>query len=396
MIMTRVELEAVGPDSAPVERVAGRLRAECGLQPAKENKFAVGLRSASLESPWRPDPARKAEPVQAAITASTRAGDFAAAALQRLLAEWHDHEPGARLGESPEALHALRVTARRMDTVLSLFRDHLPAAVGRSRQRLKDLLDAFGAVRDVDIRLEAVGQFRGDLPEGERPALDPLLRQLEAERSAARAAMLRALDAKPARHWLESLPGELARAAPRAGSARDAAALAVVPDLIRRRYRKLRKCARRLTPRSSLREYHKVRVRTKKLRYALELVAPTYAKSADEMLDELHGLQDKLGSQHDAGAIAGYLQQLALHPPASLTPETLFMMGRMAERHTREAARLGPKVGKRWRKVRGRCWKPLRAHMQERREEAPRSPAKRSHKPAGAAAGSDSSAASRP
>src|SRR6185437_6561415 len=57
MVLTRVELEAAGPDSAPLERLVERLRTECELHPASENKFAVGLRSAALEPPRiaRPD-----------------------------------------------------------------------------------------------------------------------------------------------------------------------------------------------------------------------------------------------------------------------------------------------------------------------------------------------------
>lgn len=374
MILTRVELEAAGSDTAALEQLAQRLRTECELRPASENKFAVGLRSASLEPPRLNDLGRTAEPVQPGIDASTGAADFALAALRRLADEWQAHEPSARLGESPEALHALRVTARRMDTVLSLFGAYLPAALVRSRPRLKSLLDAMGAVRDVDIRLAAAAKFRDGLPEGDRGAFDPLLGQLASEREAARSAMLHALDAKPARHWLDTLPQQLAPAAPgrRPPSSPRATALAAVPDLIRKRYRKLRNCARKLNPQSSLREYHKVRIRAKKLRYALEIVAPTYGKAAGEMLAKLHKLQNKLGDQHDAGAIAQYLQQLATHPPASFGPGTLFTMGRMAESNAREARRLGGKLGKPWRKVRRKGWRALHSHMQALRGEAPR------------------------
>jgi triphosphatase len=372
MVLTRVELEAAGPDHAALEQLAQRLCAECGLRPAAENKFAVGLRSASLEPPRLAEPDRKAEPVQAAIASSIRACDFAAATLQRLLEEWRAHEPAARLGEGAEGLHALRTTGRRMDTVLRLFDDHLPAALVKSRPRLKALLDALGDVRDVDIRLEVVTKFRSGLPEEDRQALDPLLRQLEFERNAARSGMLRALDAKAARDWLDTLPDQLARTAPQPASTspRSATALRAVPALIRKRYRKLRNCACRLTRESSLKEFHKVRIRTKKLRYALEIVAPTYGKAADDMLAALHKLQSKLGTQHDAGAVAGYLTQLAARPPAGFTPETLFMMGRMAELHAQEAARLGGKIDKPWRKVRGKRWKALRSRMGELRGHA--------------------------
>jgi triphosphatase len=375
MVLTRVELEAKGPDPAPLEQLAERLRTECELRPATENKFAVGLRAASLDPPRTAGRHADAEPQTAAMDASTRAGEFAAAALGRLVGDWEAEEPLARLGESPEALHALRVTGRRMATVLDLFSPYLPASLGKKGlAKLKRLLDALGAVRDVDIRLEAANRFRGRLAESDARALEPLLRHLESERGAARARMLRALDAKPTRRWLETLPGQLAAIPPPRASTspRNAAALDVVPELIRSRYRKLRKCARRLNPESSLGEYHKVRVRTKKLRYALEVLAPTYGKPAEEMLSALHKLQNKLGTQHDSDVVAQYLTQLAKQPPAGFSGETLFLIGRMAEHHARDAAGIGRKVAKPWRRVRGKHWRALRARSKELRDGTPK------------------------
>ena len=184
--------------------------------------------------------------------------------------------------------------------------------------------------------------------------------------------MLRALDAKPTRAWLKGLPSRLARSSGReALAAGDARALAVVPDLFRTRYRKLRKCARRLTRESSMADYHKLRVRTKQLRYALEIIAPTYARPAEELLAALLKLQGRLGSQHDADVIAAYLTQLAADPPPQLSPRTLFLMGRLSELHARKAGRMDGEIGKAWRKVRGKRWKSLRAQMKELRDDLP-------------------------
>jgi len=367
--LKRVEVESAGPEHGSLERLANRLRAECGLHPATENKFAAGLRSVGLEPPQGRKPDETAAPAPDAMDVATGAREFAIAALQRLVDEWCAHEPGARLGESPEALHALRVTGRRMDTVLSLFGAYLPAALRRSRPKLKSLLRALGAVRDVDIRVAVASTFRNSLAETDRRALDPLLGQLADERREAHSTMLRVLDAKPARQWLDALPDQLARAAAqRVASARTACALAVVPDLLRRRYRKLRKCARQMRPGSPMGEYHKLRIHTKKLRYALEVVAPSYAKPAREMLGALRKLQSRLGIQHDGDAVHRYLTQLAKQPPAGFGSQTLFLIGRLAEPQSRNAIRMGDKVEKSWRKVRGRRWKTLRSRMQDLRD----------------------------
>ena len=378
--LKRVELESTGPDHGPLEQLANRLCAECGLERARENKFLTGLRSTALEPPRDPDEAEKDLPTPQPMDASVRAGDFAAAALGRLVIEWHGHEPGARLGERPEALHALRVTGRRMETVLSLFRAYLPASLSKSRPKLKKLIDALGRVRDVDIRVELISTFRSELSEEDRAALDPLLCRLNSERHAARSYMLRALDARAVRQWLatlsaqlDALPKQLARTMSHQASAspRDDVALAVVPGLIRRRYRKLRKCARRLNKESSMSEYHKVRIRAKKLRYALEVVAPTYARPADEMLSALHELQNRLGTQHDGAVVSRYLSQFTADPPPDFSPRTLFLIGRLAERYARDAVRKSGRIGKSWRKVRGRRWKALRSRMKDLREDIP-------------------------
>ena len=49
--LMRVEVEAVGPPLAALERLVETLRAECGLEPATESKVAVGLRLAGLVPP---------------------------------------------------------------------------------------------------------------------------------------------------------------------------------------------------------------------------------------------------------------------------------------------------------------------------------------------------------
>jgi CHAD domain-containing protein len=368
LVLTRVELEAVGSDSEPLGRLAQRLCAACDLHPAAENKFAVGLRSATLEPPGDATPDRKAEPPPAAMDPATGIVGFAAETLRGLMREWQAHEPAARLGESPEALHELRVAGRGMDTLLRLFRDYLPASLVRTRPTLKGLVDILGDVRDVDIHLQDVGGFCDRLVERDRAALEPLLRHLQAQRARAQAAMLSALDAKPARRWLDTLPSQLAQLAT-AASPRNAAALTVVPDLIARRYQKLHECARRLTPRSAPDEFHKARIRAKKLRYVIEVTAPTYAKPAERMISALKKLQSRLGTQHDAHALAAYLTQLASDPPADFTATTLFMMGRMAEQQEALAARLGGKVEKPWRKIHRDRWKTLRARMRARRGE---------------------------
>ena len=138
--------------------------------------------------------------------------------------------------------------------------------------------------------------------------------------------------------------------------------LDVAPDMIRRRYWKVRKDADPLKMNSSAEAYHEVRGRVKKLRYALEAVAVIYGKPADEMLRALRRWQEKLGVQQDAAVASRRLQRLASAPPKGFAPETLFMMGRLAEHHASAGMRARKCYAKGYRRVRGR-WKRLRMKL---------------------------------
>ena len=293
----------------------------------------------------------------------TSARTVAMAELRRLLGAWRRHEPGARLGEDPEELHQLRVTARRIDAVLGLFKRQLPIALVRARKPTKAVLRSLGAARDLDVQLSELADYCAHLPQEERAAGEPLRALLASERTRARARMVRGLDSEATRRWLETLahatgadPGEANGADP---------ALIVMPERVRRRFRKLRKSVRRLRPKSSMEEYHLVRRRAKQLRYATECGADVFGKPADEMLRALRRLQDKLGAHQDACMAQGRLAAIAANPASGLPPTTLFLMGRLAEHYASVSGDTRRTLVRSWRKVRGKRWKTLRARLTE-------------------------------
>jgi len=310
-----------------------------------------------------PTPAVAGAPADGAdaFDLTTSAPAMALAELRRLLAAWRRHEPGARLGEDPEELHQLRVTARRIDATLGLFRRQLPAALVRARKPTKAILRSLGAARDLDVQLSELARYCAHLPEEERAAAEPLRALLERDRSRARSRMVRSLDAEPTRHWLETLT-QATNAERGAGNGADPA-MVVMPERVRRRFRKLRKSVRKLRPKSSMEDYHLVRRRAKQLRYATECGAVMFGKPANDMLKALRRLQDKLGAHQDACMAQNRLAAIAADPPSDLPPTTLFLMGRLAEHYAQVTGETRRTLARSWRKVRGRRWKALRARL---------------------------------
>jgi CHAD domain-containing protein len=293
------------------------------------------------------------------------AQQLALSELRGHLSDWMTHEPGARRGTNAEELHQLRVAARRIEATLGLFKHQLPARLVHARVGAKGVLRGLGAARDFDVQLAELRRYCADLPGEERNAAVALKERLEEGRAHARVRMLAMLDSEATRHWLETL--NLASADFAAEAAPGAAPAAVVmPERVRRRFRKLRKAVRQLDAKSSMRDYHTVRRRAKQLRYALECGAVLFGKPAEELLKALRRLQDRLGAHQDADMAKNRLAELAASG-AALPPQTLFLMGRLAENHltaTRQARRT---LERSWSKVSGKRWKTLRSRMEDLR-----------------------------
>jgi triphosphatase len=351
--MQRVEVEALTEVREPLQSLVKSLRSDCALEAASDTKYSQGLKSVGLA----PGPAPEFEP--ATVDASMSIVEVALANLRRYLSAWNLHEPGARLGDDPEALHDLRVAGRRLDAVLRQFRSSLPASFLEIRPTLKKVLRTLGEARDLDVALIELEAFGRGLPKSDRESIEPLKRHLASERGRARGRMLSVLDSVSVQKDLQHLTSLLA--APSAASQQPSPELAlnVAPEMVRRRYRKVRKGADLLTLDSSMAAYHGVRGQAKKLRYALEAVAVIYGKPADEMLRALRRWQEKLGVQQDAAVASRRLQALAGAPPKGIPPATLFLMGRFAEHYASAAARARKSHAKAYRKVRGK-WKRLR------------------------------------
>jgi len=351
--MQRVEVEALTEVREPLQSLVKSLRSDCALEAASDTKYSQGLKSVGLA----PGPAPEFAP--ATVDASMSIVEVALANLRRYLSAWNLHEPGARLGDDPEALHDLRVAGRRLDAVLRQFRSSLPASFLEIRPTLKKVLRTLGEARDLDVALIELEAFGRGLPKSDRESIEPLKRHLASERGRARGRMLSVLDSVSVQKDLQHLTSLLA--APSAASQQSSPELAlnVAPEMVRRRYRKVRKGADLLTLDSSMAAYHGVRGQAKKLRYALEAVAVIYGKPADEMLRALRRWQEKLGVQQDAAVASRRLQALAGAPPKGIPPATLFLMGRFAEHYASAAARARKSHAKAYRKVRGK-WKRLR------------------------------------
>ncbi len=370
MQLRRVEVEVRPEWLDALDPIVEQLRASCGLQPARLSKFEAGLLGVGREIPGSPDLG------STAIGESSTMGDLAFAVLRRQLAVLRDKEPGTRLGEDPEELHDMRVATRRLRAALALFAGVLPVRAQVFREELGWLGRVLGAVRDLDVQLEglaamatATAGWSADIrPDGHDP-LTELSALLEREREGARADMLSALDSVRWERLARGLSSMVQQGPARRSLATRVPAVIGIPDLVLTRHARVAKAAKRAKKTGVVSDFHQLRIRCKRLRYALEFSSEVYGGRTARFVRQLTALQDELGLMQDAEVASVRLADLATGH-TGLPPATIFVMGGVAERHRREVERLLRRLPKELPRIGGREWRDLLALMERRRTEA--------------------------
>jgi CHAD domain-containing protein len=366
--LARVEL-AAEDDSEPAAEFARSLESACNLRPTEKSRFDMALFTVGLSPPAADDPA------STSIDHSSSVGQVARAVLRTQLDRVRSHEPGTRLGEEIEQLHDMRVATRRIRAALRLFSDHLPRRMASLRTQFSWLGCALGEVRDLDVHLEQLDSFGSELSEEDRPALDTVAERLREQRTVARRRMLRALDSRRYERLLARADREF-REPRTARGAGTAPILAQAPDLIRTRLTRVIKAGRRLRADSPAAEFHRLRIRCKALRYALEFHREVYGNALRSTIRPLVELQDLLGDHQDADVAALWLRKL-VRERRGLPSHTVFVAGILAERYGARARKLRARFRKTFTPLRGKRRRRLSAHLERMRpapvDSAPRS-----------------------
>ena len=372
MQLRRVEVEVQPEWIEALEPIVQQLRASCGLQPAHLSKFEAGLLAVGVEIPGSPDLG------STAVTPASTMGELAFAVVRRQLAVLRAKEPGTRLGEDPEELHDMRVATRRLRAALSLFAGVLPVRAQVFHDELGWLARLLGSVRDLDVQLAGLADmdaetaaWRADVS-GDDDGHDPLADLsdlLHREREAARATLLGGLDSMRWERLAKGLAAMAQQGPARRSVATRTPAVIALPELVVARHDKVAKAAKKAKRSGVVADFHRLRIRCKRLRYSLEFASEVYAGQTTRYVRQLTAVQDELGLMQDAEVASLRLAELATGDTA-LPAATVFVMGGVAERHRREVDRYLRRLPTHASRVGGRAWRDLVDHMEERRAEA--------------------------
>jgi CHAD domain-containing protein len=289
-------------------------------------------------------------------------GDDAFAEAGRKVLRFHfakmlAKEEGTRIGADPEDLHDMRVATRRQRAAWRVFGSGFrPGRARRMKSHLREVGTRLGAVRDLDVLIEALRAYQAEQTQAERDGLEALVESWEAERDDARVLLVRELDSAGYRHWVttytEFVLSEGLGTFPPLSPTSPYRVRDMAGSRLWLAYEDVRAYEHTLRW-ADLATLHELRIAAKRLRYAIEFFREALGPDTAVIIPKVVALQDHLGYLHDAEVTAGRARAFLVENSGRLSEAEIGAVGRYLSSREKELVRLRRSVGRPWRAVIG-------------------------------------------
>ena len=358
------ELEALGAalDAEPMLRRAQTSKLEAALAAVdgatgdepEAGELSFGRVAATTEAD-RPAP-RLVVGKTPGVSAEDHIAEAGRKVMRFHLARMLEYEPGVRAGIDNEAVHKMRVATRRQRAAWRVFGEAFRKGRTKGyRDGLRETARRLGAVRDLDVQLEAADAYRADLAAAEQRGLEPLLAAWRQHRDDARVLLLRELDSPAFRRWVDDyidfVRTEGAAVVP-VGPVEPHRVRDTAPSRVWAAFEGVRGFESVLRW-ADVPTLHELRIAGKWLRYSLEFVREALGADADPLIARVTALQDHLGLMNDADVTASMTRTFLLEHAADLSAPETGAIGRYLVDREKEVTRLRRAVGPTWRGVTG-------------------------------------------
>ncbi|MBV9872299.1 MAG: CYTH and CHAD domain-containing protein [Frankiaceae bacterium] len=323
-----IEVEDCGGGVAAIEAVGAVLRA--GGAVAGEFLPKV-VRALGPQATADPDP-----PVPVAVGLDEPARCAVRDVLRRNVRALVTNDVAVRR-DLPDAVHQVRVTARRMRSTLKTFGPILdPEWATSLRTELKWLADEMAGARDSEVLLNRLLRDLDGLDD--EVVVGPVRARLEREiGERLKAGGDRALQTLRSERYVVLLE-RLVDAAwePMTSPDAEEPVITAIPAYVNAAWQRLAKAAKRLESKHAVPgDWHTARIRAKELRYACDAVTPIYGKAAKSLAKQAETVQEVLGEHQDAVIAADTLRGIATGRGAG---NVAFTLGLLHSRQTEAAA----------------------------------------------------------
>jgi CHAD domain-containing protein len=337
-----------GPETA-LEVLSSLLSKKFNYSPSKASKFEVAIERFKITVPSKKPSERLRVRLDDRLDLAIR--KVFTVQFQRL----REQLPGVPLDIDTEFVHQARVATRRMRSGLRLFRDAIPEATADYLGgELKWLGGMFGAVRDLDVFLLNLSRFKRKIerfPAKKKQAFESWIEEhrrglLDALCEALGSPRYKTLERRITQFLERPLPSR-----PRAPLAVKAVR-EVAPVLIIDKFEAAIKQGATALAKPKLKEFHRLRIQMKRLRYACEFMAPAYNDALDSFIERTVEIQDCLGELQDTVFTRKFVDSLCDDWRGKpVDPDLLFILG--------EIYQLQAEIARERREAFGKIWEPF-------------------------------------
>jgi CHAD domain-containing protein len=207
-------------------------------------------------------------------------------------------------------VHQARVASRRLREAVPILAGETKAR-RKAERKIRKLTQALGTVRELDVTVQILDEFAqsNSLP---RNALEDVRMLVVAERDRRREVMLERL-----RHVnTEKLNRRLEEASIVTALVNSAEWREALTTRVGQRVKRLRQAIQTAGHMYAAEQLHDVRIATKKLRYALELIADARIAPVRPLVNTLKRAQETLGKLHDLQVIEQHVAAVQALPPS--------------------------------------------------------------------------------
>lgn len=329
MEFREIEVEALADstghlDESMLDEVVEAL-VEQGAVPSRMSKAATALGPRTLAPPDIPEPVWP-DPHDPATDAVR--------AYLRLHARRFILQDVRVRRDLPDAVHQLRVAARRLRSGLRVFRPLIDREwADRLRGELAWAASGLGVARDSEVLLDRLDEAIDALGEPDRSVargiVDPFMqervergrREVEQTLASDRYAQLiiDLVDAATEPRWTDGARESCERA---------------LPPLARKAFRRLARDVKSLDESSTGADWHEARIAAKRARYAAEAIAPVFPERVGEFATGMSTITDILGTHQDAEVARQVLREVS----EQATAEQALTLGRVYQAQVTDQA----------------------------------------------------------
>ncbi|MFH1148622.1 MAG: CHAD domain-containing protein [Pseudomonadota bacterium] len=315
-----------GPETS-LSTLSGLLSETFGYLPSSSSKLESAFERLKITIP------SKNLPEEYAI----RLDDRLDLAVRKILAcqftRFRDQLPGVKRDIDTEFVHQARVAIRRMRSALRLFRDAVPKSANDCLAgELEWMGSLFGAVRDLDVFLLNLCRFKERVERFSLKWKAVFDRWIEEQRRSRLTSLLEALESQR----YGNFERRLLRFVEAPIYAHPRAPLAIkpvhqmAPLIIKEKLAAVIDQGHRVLENQRPKQFHRLRIQTKRLRYACEFMASAYGKDLDSFVERTVEIQDCLGEIQDSVFTRKYIDSLFKEWRCKLIePELAFILGEL-------------------------------------------------------------------